>query len=233
MKKLIRITFIGLLIFSLAGCSSQSAVISTSKKPDNNVLNIAASSTNSGYSTTKAYLEAASQNTKIYYPKLQGFRGELSMDYMNQSIKQAAEFYVNKEDYTDVQLDYEIKRLDDKVVSILFKGTGKHNGSREIAIQKSVNLDVKSTNPIIYENFIKDDERSRAEVTKLLDRQAKAKGISKGFDAEGVSIYFEDENVVFFYMPLDDDAKDWMELIVPLSELEGLINTDFGEHPAS
>ncbi|MDF2519580.1 MAG: hypothetical protein K0R84_208 [Clostridia bacterium] len=233
MKRLISITCIGLLMFSLAGCSSQAAVISASKKPDNNVLNIAVSSANSDYSTARVSLEAVSKNTKIYYPKLQGFRGELSMDYMNQSIKQAAEFYANKEDYTDVQLDYEIKRLDEKVVSILFKGTGKHNGSREIAIQKSVNLDVKSTNPIIYENLIKDDERSRMEVTKLLDRQAKAKGISKGFDAEGVSIYFEGDNVVFYYMPLVDDAKDWMELSVPLSELEGLINTEFGEHPAS
>jgi hypothetical protein len=178
-------------------------------------------------------LEISSKNTKIYYPKLQGYKGELSMDYMNQSIKQLADLYANSSDYTDVQLDYEVKRIDDKVVSILFKGTGKHNGSREINIQKSVNLDVKSTNSIAYENFIKKDEGSRAEVTKLLDVKAKNAGITKGFEAEGIFIYFKGNSVVFFYMPLDDSAKDWVELSVPLSELDGLTNTEFGEHPAS
>jgi hypothetical protein len=220
-------------MITLAGCSNQIAEVQTNTASDNNQQKIEVKESSLEYSTTRQLLEVSSKNTKIYYPKLQGYKGELSMDYMNQSIKQLADFYANSSDYTDVQLDYEVKRIDDKVVSILLKGTGKLSGSREINIQKSVNLDVKSTNSIAYENFIKKDEGSRAEVIKLLDAKAKNAGITKGFEAEGIFIYFEGNNVVFFYMPLDDSAKDWIELSVPLSELDGLTNTEFGEHPAS
>jgi hypothetical protein len=220
-------------MITLAGCSNQIAEVQANTASDNNQQKIEVKESSLEYSTTRQLLEVSSKNTKIYYPKLQGYKGELSMDYMNQSIKQLADYYANSSDYTDVQLDYEVKRIDEKVVSILFKGTGKHNGSREINIQKSVNLDVESTNSIVYENFIKKDEGSRAEVTKLLDVKAKNAGITKGFEAEGIFIYFEGNSVVFFYMPLDDSAKDWVELSVPLSELDGLTNTEFGEHPAS
>ncbi|MDF2590767.1 MAG: hypothetical protein K0R05_4805 [Anaerocolumna sp.] len=233
MKKLISIACAGLLMISLAGCSNQIAEVQANTTSDKNQQSIEAKDSSLEYSTTRQILEVTSKNTKIYYPKLQGYKGELSMDYMNQSIKQLAESFVEGADYTDVQLDYEVKRIDEKVVSILFKGTGKLSGSREINIQKSVNLDVKSTNPIVFENFIKQDESSRAEVAKLLDVKAKNAGITTGFEAEGIFIYFEGDIVVFYYMPLDDSAKDWVELSVPLSELDGFINTEFGEHPAS
>jgi hypothetical protein len=229
MRKIIGIICAGALMFSLVGCSNQAAVASANKKPNNNVNNIEVSSTSSDYGTIREVLEVTSKNLKIFYPKLQGYKGELSMDYMNQSIKQIADFYANNEDYTDVKLDYEVKKLDEKMVSIIFKGTGKLNDSREIKIQKSINLDVKSTNSIDYENYIKDDEKVR----ELLDVKAKSEGITGGFEAEGVFIYFEGDRAVFYYMPLDDSAKAWVELSVPLVELEGLINTEFGEHPAS
>lgn len=233
MKKPISIICVGLLMITLAGCSNQIAEVKANTASNNDQQKIETKDSSQDYGTTRQLLEVSSKNTKIYYPKLQGYKGELSMDYMNQSIKQLAESFAKAADYTDVQLDYEVKRIDDKVVSIVFKGTGKLSGSREINIQKSVNLDVESTNPIAYENFIKKDERSRAEVIKLLDAKAKNSGIAKGFKAEGVFLYFEGDYVVFFYMPLDDDAKAWVELSVPLSELDGLINTEFGEHPAS
>jgi hypothetical protein len=233
MKRLICIICIGILMIIFTGCSNQIADTSAIKTGNNDVNSIEPTSSSSDYGTNREHLEVSSKNTKIYYPKLQGYKGELSMDYMNQSIKQIAESYAEAADYTDVRLDYEIKRIDEKVVSILFKGTAKHSGLREINIQKSINLDVKSTNPIVYENFIKNDERSRAEVLKLLNTKAKNAGITKGFEAEGVFIYFEGNNVVFFYMPLDDDVKAWVDLSVPVKELDGLINTEFGEHPAS
>ena len=227
MKKLICMICAGLLMATLVGCSSQIADTSEIKTGNDDINNTVL------YSTTRELLEMTSKNTKIYYPKLQGYKGELSMDYMNQSIKQVAESYAKAADYSDVQLDYEVKRIDEKVVSILFKGTGKHRNLREVNIQKSVNLDVKSTNPIVYENFIKNDEGSRTEVKKLLDTKAINAGLANGFEAEGVFIYFEGDNVIFFYMPLEDHARDWVELSVPLVELEGLINTEFGENPAS
>jgi PBP1b-binding outer membrane lipoprotein LpoB len=227
MKKLTIIISILLLIFT--GCSQQAVDIPASTVIENSGKNAEASSLNTDYVTTKETLEVTSKNSKIYYPKLQGYKGELSMDYMNQSIKQIADFYAKAAEYTDVQLDYEVKRLDEKIVSILFKGTAKLNDSQDVNIQKSINLDVKSTNPIEYGNFIENDKKVR----QLLDEKAKGVGITGGFEAEGIFIYFEGDHVVFYYMPLDDSAKAWVELSVPLIELEGLINTEFGEHPAS
>lgn len=233
MKRLICIICAGLLMIILAGCGNQNAEVQASTASNKDEQKIGASDSSLEYSTTRELLEVTSKNTKIYYPKLQGYKGELSMDYLNQSIKHIADFYAKAADYTDVQLDYEVKRLDENIVSILFKGNARHSGLREINIQKSINLDVKSTNPIVYENFIKNDEKTNAEVRQLLDAKAKNAGIVKGFEAEGVFIYFEGDKVVFFYMPLDDDARAWVELSIPLAELDGLINTEFGEHPAS
>jgi hypothetical protein len=227
MKKLVIITSILLLTFT--GCSQQAVDIPASTVIENSGENAEAGSLNTDYGTARAMLKVTSKNSKIYYPKLQGYKGELSMDYMNQNIKKIADFYAKAAEYTDVQVDYEVKRLDEKIVSILFKGTAKHNGSRDVNIQKSINLDVKSTNPIEYGNFIENDEKVR----QLLDEKAKGGGITGGFEAEGIFIYFEGDHVVFYYMPLDDDAKAWVELSVPIKELEGLIYSEFGEHPAS
>lgn len=218
-----------ILVLILSGCSQQMADISVNATTGNNEKNVDASSPNSDYKTIRQLLEVTSKNSKIYYPKLQGYKGELSMDYMNQSIKQIADYYAKASEYTDVQIDYEVKKIDEKIVSILFKGTAKLNGSRNINIQKSINLDVKSTNPIEYKSFIRNDEKVR----QLLDEKAKNQGIAEGFEAEGVFIYFEGDYVVFYYMPLDDAAKEWVELSVSINELEGWINTEFGEHPAS
>jgi hypothetical protein len=227
MKKLIIITSILLLTFT--GCSQQATNIPANTMAEKSQENTKASSMNAEYGTTRELVEVASKNTKIYYPKLQGYKGELSMDYMNQNIKQIADFYTTAIEYTDVQLDYEVKRIDEKIVSILFKGSAMLNGTQDIKIQKSINLDVKSTNIIEYKNFINNDEKAR----QLLDVKAKNAGIIGGFEAEGIFIYFEGDNVVFYYMPLDDAAKDWVELSVPIKELEGLMNTEFGDHPAS
>jgi hypothetical protein len=227
MKKLIIIICVLLLTFT--GCSQQAADVPSNIVIENSGKNGEESSLNTDYGTAREMLEVTSKNSKIYYPKLQGYKGELSMDYMNQSIKQIADFYAKAAEYTDVQLDYEVKRLDEKIVSILFKGTAKLNGSQNVNIQKSINLDVKSTNPIEYGNFIESDQKVR----QLLDEKAKGGGMTGGFEAEGIFIYFEGDHVVFYYMPLDDDAKTWVELSVAIKELEGLINSEFGEHPAS
>jgi hypothetical protein len=233
MKKLIVLICAGLLMITSAGCSQQIAKLPANTTIESNKENTEVVSSNSELGTTRVLLEVSSKNTKIFYPVLQGYKGELSMDYMNQSIKRIADFYANGEEYMDVQLDYEVKKLDNITVSILFKGTGNFKDSQKINIQKSINLDVMSTNPIEYANFIKNDEKSLAEVKEILDKKAKAKGINNGFEAEGVFIYFVGDRVVFYYMPLDHAATEWIDLSVNLSELEGLINTEFGEHPAS
>ncbi len=180
------------------------------------------------YDITKEVLEGEDKNTKIFYPQIKDYQGELLMDYMNQSLRKTADLYGNEDPYTDVQIDYEITKMDNDILSVLFKGTGKIEGHGDINIKHSVNLDMKSSNEIDYNNLVKNNE----ELMKILNEKAKEKGL-EGVEAEGIRVYFEEENIVFYYMPLDDSAKEFIELSVPMNELKGLLNTEFGEMPAS
>lgn len=185
------------------------------------------------YEVNKEVLEVADKNIKILYPQVANYPGELLMDYMNQSLKKITDIYGEEGSYTDVNIEYEITRMDEDILSVVFKGTGKMEGIGEVAIKQSMNLDMaSSSNEINYENLIKDDEKSKEEVMKILNEKAKANGL-EGVEAEGIRIYFDEENVVFYYMPLDDSAKEFIEISVPMNELEGHINTEFGEAPAS
>lgn len=185
------------------------------------------------YEVTKEALEIADKNIKIFYPQVKDYSGELVMEYMNQNLKKIVDTYGNNDSYTDMEIDYEITKMDENILSVLFRGTGKMEGIGEIEITQSMNLDMASSgNEITYDNFIKDDEEAKEEVKNILDEKAKAIGL-EGLEAEGIRIYFNEENVVFYYMPLDDSAKEFVELSVPMEELEGYVHTEFGETPAS
>jgi len=185
------------------------------------------------YTLVGEVLENEDRNIKISYPQIKDFPGELSKDYMNQSLIKNAQVYLDNEIYSDVEIDYEVTRMDENTLSIVFKGTAKMDGIGEVVVQNSVSLDISSTNEISYDNLVKEDEESSMKVRKILNQKAVDNGIEGGLEAEGIRIYFNGEDVVFYYMPLDDSAKEFIELSVPQSELEGLINTEFGEHPAS
>lgn len=173
-----------------------------------------------------------SDNIKIHYPQMQNYPGELSQDYMNQSLKKIVDQFSKNDLYSQATINYQVTKQDQNNVSILFTGTGQVNGIGQVNIQRSMNLDLASTNEINYQNYIKDDQTSQTELNNILNDKAQAKGLP-GFEAEGVQIYFQDNNVIFYYMPLDDSAKEFVELSVPVKELDGIINTNFGEHPAS
>lgn len=180
------------------------------------------------YDVTKEVLEVKDKNTKIFYPQIKDYPGELLMDYMNQSLIKTANLYGNEDTYTDVQIDYEITKMDNDVLSVVFKGTGKIQDYGDINIKHSVNIDMKTSNEINYNNLVKDNDK----VMKILNEKAKEKGL-ESVEAEGIRVYFEGENIVFYYMPLDDSVKEFTELSIPMNELKGLLNTEFGEMPAS
>ena len=120
-------------------------------------------------------------------------------------------------------------------MSVLFTGTAdmKTTG-KNINIMDSVNIDIaKSTNEITYNNLIKDTPEAREAVWNILDSAARKKGIKGGLEAEGIRIYFKDDDIVFYYMPLDDSAEEFVELSIPESEIKEYLNTDFGDRPAS
>ena len=224
----------------LSGCGSNEATANNGKNQEqiqNDKSNKEAEGNENksdlNYTLSGEVLENEDKNIKINYPQIKEFPGELSKDYMNQSLSKILDSYKDTESYSDVKIDYEITRMDENILSVVFKGTAKMAGIGDITVQRSVNLDISSTNEISYNNLVKEDEESSMKVRKILNQKAVDNGIEGGLEAEGIRIYFNGEDVVFYYMPLDDSAKEFIELSVPQSELEGLINTEFGEHPAS
>lgn len=186
-----------------------------------------------GYEIDGKVSENKGINSKISYPQIVGYKGQLLMDYMNQSLRKIVNVYEKKDMYKDISIDYRITKMDRDMLSVLFTGTGKISGGREITIRQSVNLDIKSSNEITFKNFIRSDGTSADKVMATLYQKAKVAGSKYGVEAEGIRVYFERDNVVFFYMPDDDSSKSFMEINFPNKELEGLINIDFGERPAS
>ena len=117
-------------------------------------------------------------------------------------------------------------------MSIIFRGSFDFADGNKRNIVRSLNLDLKSTNEITFENCFKSDAASQQKLKALLNEKAKKNGLGE-FEAEGVSIYFKGGNVVIFYYPLDDSYIMPVELYLPLNEVKDIINKDFGEHPAS
>ena len=125
---------------------------------------------------------------------------------------------------------YEVTRMDNDILSVVFKGTGKFQNLKDFNILKSVNLDVaKSSNEITYTSLLKDDEQIR----KILAKTAIDQGTIDFFEAEGINVYFKDKQIVFYYMPLDDSAVHFIEISILIDEIEKLLNENFGEKPAS
>lgn len=177
--------------------------------------------------------ETTGGGNEIYYPQVRNYKGQLYMDYINQSLKKIADKYNDNNAYSKLKLDYEVTRMDNRILSVLYKGTAEMKDIGKISIQESVSLDMlKSSNEIEFDNLVKSNEKARNAVIGILNEKAKEKGLS-GFEAEGVRLYFTEENIVFYYMPLDDSAREFVELTIPEKEIIQYINFDFNEGPAS
>jgi hypothetical protein len=237
-RKLILFTTIIVAGLTLVGCKA--TVKQVENKQNNNIvyaqeIDKKSSSDNDklSYEIKKEVFEDKAANTKISYPKIVGYPGELLMDYMNQSLKKPVGLYVKKDSYSNINIDYKVTKMDKNIISVLFQGSGKLSSGRDITIQQSVNLDIKSTNEVTFNNFVKSDKASKEKVFEILNKKANGIGVKLNTETEGIRIYFKDEKAVFYFMPADDSAKKFIEIEVPIKELEGLINTDFGNRPAS
>ncbi|WP_129595816.1 DUF3298 and DUF4163 domain-containing protein [Anaerophilus nitritogenes] len=177
------------------------------------------------YDIEKKVVEDKAHNIKIVYPQIKNCKGELKEDYINQSLQKVVEIY-KKDGYKDININYEITKMNNEILSVIFEGTGKVIG-KDINIQYSVNLDMKkSGSEIDFENFIKKGEQSKKEVMKILNGQAKVYGLEE-LEAEGIRIYFKADQVFFYYMPLDDSATSFIEFGVSKDQLMPYMNTDF------
>jgi hypothetical protein len=236
---------VGLILTTLfmVGCTNKEV----NNVSDDNKTKIIEESQNNislDYSIEEQIYKDENKNITIKYPLITGYEGEMTMDYINQSLTNAVSIYKNKisddiksnnertelkDGYFNTNIDYKITRQDNKILSVVYSGEGKirYQGLDEefdANILSSKNIDIATATEIELFNYIKEDKLEQ--VGDILDQKAKEKGLG-GFEAEGVRIYFKTDSVVFYYMPLDDSAKKFIELEVSNEELEGLVVEEF------
>ena len=177
------------------------------------------------YKIVEKSYESEDKNIVINYPQIENYKGELLQSYMNQSISQIVKKYSQNSIYKSLSLDYSIERSDEKYISILFTGEAKTTLFNDtVKIMDSVTMELDSSQVLTVENYIKDKE-------KLFDILKNS--TLKPLEYESLKFYFEDENIVFYYMPSDDSNREYNAIELNLSELENIIHEYIGEKPAS
>lgn len=163
----------------------------------------------------------------IKYPLIQGMDEELAEE-LNQKIEEFVDSIVENDFYKDLELDYEISLVDDNKVSFLFRGVVTPEGFEdEKYLVKSLNLDLETAEEIDFENYFKQDEDSQKELIEKLEEALEERYNIEEFEAEGVFIYFQEGNVVVYYWPLDDSVERPIELYLPITEIDNIINDGF------
>ena len=162
-------------------------------------------------------------NPRVSYPKVEGYKGELLQDYINQSLYRVVEKY-QKDTYSNLRLDYDVTRMDDSILSVLYRGSVDIEGLGTKMFVDSINIDLskdKTVDEINVKNFILPTQEAQTAFNKILEEKLKEQGIEE-VQVEGLSVYFKDNRAVFYYMIPDDSVQKVVEVVIPLVELEGI-----------
>lgn len=155
----------------------------------------------------------------VNYPKVEGYKGEILQDYINQSLYSVVEKY-QKDVYSNLRLDYKITRMDDRILSVLYRGSVDIEGLGTKMFIDSINLDLsqdKTVDEINAQNFILHTQAAQTAFNKILEQKLKEQGIEE-IEVEGLRVYFKDNRAVFYYMIPDDSMQKVVEVVIPLVE---------------
>lgn len=164
-------------------------------------------------------------HAEIHYPQVENMPGSLSMEYINQDLENAAKQYATlAEKEGDVTLNYRVTRQDNDMLSVVFEGTQKWEGG-QYEILSSVNVDLKTHNPVFVKNLFKTDAYSQDALSDLLAESAKANPAATKSPSLGdwMGVFFTDREVVLYYLE-NDFATKHVQLAIPLEEVKAYLN---------
>ena len=165
------------------------------------------------------------KNELVSYPIVEGYKGELLQSYINQSLFSVVEKY-QKDTYSNLMLNYKVTNMDDNILSVIYWGNVDIKGLGTKMILDSVNIDLskdKTVKEINVQNFIMSDKKSQTEFNKILQKKLKEQGIEDK-NIEGLRLYFKDSRAVFYYVRPDDSVQKIVEIQIPITELEQVVN---------
>lgn len=162
----------------------------------------------------------------VFYPQVGGLRDAVFTDKVNQTLKKFAAKYVG-EKFKNVTLDYTVTHQDNKLISVFFQGVGEMDNGQKIKIVDSINVAITNEGQLVaFDNLVQDKDKARQALKKQLDRAAARKGITDTGYAGVANLYFTNMDIVFLCMPSDSRQKDFLELSVPIHEINNYLNTD-------
>ena len=167
-----------------------------------------------GYGQKEAWIR--SEKAEVRYPVIEGLQDLEMQNEINEAIFSAVNGYVvsANDDGDQVTLDYEITRMDNEILSVVIRGLQPHEKST-YDVMFSVNLVAGTSRQINASTLFLNDEASKKALTALLQ------GADETFASEfgpWLGIYFEKENLNFFYLE-NDKATVYNVISVPLAEL--------------
>lgn len=167
-----------------------------------------------GYGQKEAWIR--SEKAEVRYPVIEGLQDLEMQNEINEAIFSAVNGYVvsANDDGDQVTLDYEITRMDNEILSVVIRGLQPHEKST-YDVMFSVNLIAGTSRQINASTLFLNDEASKKALTGILQ------GADETFASEfgpWLGIYFEKENLNFFYLE-NDKAAVYNVISVPLEEL--------------
>ncbi|QEK12901.1 DUF4163 domain-containing protein [Crassaminicella thermophila] len=230
-KKILLCTIIATGLVLSVGCTKE---VENNKTSTETAVDVSEKKSEASYDIVKKSIK--NDYVEVYYPQIENMAGELIMDYINQDLENALKNHIKEatELKSKLVIDYEVTYKGEDILSIVFKGTQKHEGG-EYKILYAINFDLKTSNKIFAKNLIKPDESAKNAINELLKEAAKDNKTMKheftGF-GDWMGVYFTDDALVFYYLE-DDMSTDYVKLSISRDEAKPYLNTEFGERPAS
>lgn len=168
----------------------------------------------------------SSDNITVNYPVLSEYKGELSKQYINDSIESFAAGVAQK--YSDLKgltFSYDITKQSDYLFCIKLTSDQSEN---EALYTEALIIDLDSTNTITQDIlFLGSQDAVSDLITKHYSSESETV-----FDVSKVIMVLEGDNMIFISKG-KDGLSDESTFSVPVKDLVDFMNINFGEHPAS
>ena len=161
------------------------------------------------------------ENT-LNFPVLSYEGNKVVESLFNQKIDGYITSILNNDMFFDLDLDYNISALNEDLISLVFRGKFTNLG-KEKDLVKVLNIDLKTGEEINFDSYFSKDPEKQEELKKLIEKEVR-KNYNKEFEAEGLFIYFKENQVVIYYYELDDSAVVPIEIYLDKDKIKDLIN---------
>lgn len=163
------------------------------------------------------------EDKNIYYPQIINYKGELIQEYINQDLINLVKTFEN---YENIEINYEVKKVNNELLSVLFKGNLVFEG-KDKEFLKSINIDMKNGANLRFENYFGYD----SSIIDVIATQVFNK-YNESLSFESISFYFEKDKIIFFYYPLDDSVENPRFIEFDFEDVKDYINLNI-EGPVS